>query len=82
MVLPSSGVGEAFGLTQVEASLCGRPVVSTLLPTGTSFVNQDGVTGLCVPPGDVSALANALQCLLDDEARARAYGNAGRRRAL
>jgi rhamnosyl/mannosyltransferase len=82
VVLPSTGIGEAFGLTQVEAALCGRPVVSTRLPTGVSRVNEHGVTGLCVEPGDPRALAAALAQLLDDEGRSRAMGEAARQRAL
>lgn len=60
VVLPSIAPTETFGVVQLEAMAAGRPVVSTNLPTGVPWVNQDGVTGLVVPPGDVSALAAAL----------------------
>ena len=43
---------EAFGVVQIEAMAAGRPVVSTNLPTGVPWVNQDGVSGLVVPPGE------------------------------
>ena len=59
-VLPSTHITEAFGITQIEAQVCSRPLVSTNLPTGTSDINVDGVTGLVVPPGDTAALAAAL----------------------
>ena len=49
-VLPASQPSEAFGLVQVEAMAAGVPSVCTELGTGTSYVNQDGVTGLVVPP--------------------------------
>jgi len=42
----------------------------------------DGETGLVVPAGDAAALAAALISLLGDRDRARAMGQAGRRRAL
>ena len=44
-VLPASHSSEAFGLVQVEAMAAGVPCVCTELGTGTSYVNQDGVTG-------------------------------------
>ncbi|MGI6367107.1 MAG: glycosyltransferase [Anaerolineae bacterium] len=66
--LPASERSEAFGLVQVEALASGLPIVSTELGTGTSYVNQDGQSGLVVPPRDAAALARALTLLLEDGA--------------
>jgi glycosyltransferase involved in cell wall biosynthesis len=41
----------------------------------------DGETGLLVEPGDDAGIAAALAALLDDPARARAFGEAGGQRA-
>jgi rhamnosyl/mannosyltransferase len=79
-VLPSTNKAEAFGLVQLEAMACGRPVVSTALGTGTTFVNQHEVTGLVVPPNDPEALAAAIQRLVDDDELRRRLGLAGRER--
>lgn len=74
--LPSAARNEAFGLVQAEAMACAKPVVCCELHNGTNYVNQSGVTGLTVPPGDVPALAAAIDALLGDEARRLAYGQA------
>lgn len=65
-VLPSVNRTEAYGLTQIEAMSRGTPVVCCEVGTGTSFVNQDGVSGLVVPPNNHAALAEALNRILND----------------
>ena len=70
-VLPSIERSEAFGIVQLEAMAASRPVISTEVGTGTSWVNLDGQTGLVVPPRDVEALAGAINALLSDDARQR-----------
>jgi glycosyltransferase involved in cell wall biosynthesis len=80
--LPAVSTAEAFGIVQVEAMTCGKPVVSTRLGNGVEFVNEHGRTGLTVPPGDVRELAGALRKLLDDPELARQLGMKGRERAL
>lgn len=81
-VLPSVEPSEAYGLTQVEAHMCGKPVVSTDLPTGVPFVNRDGETGFVVPPRDERSLAKAINRLLNDEKLRLEMGERARKRAL
>ena len=71
---------EAFGIVQLEAMACGKPVVSTNIPTGISFVNEDGKTGTIVPPKDADALAKAINTLLDDPALREKYGKYAKER--
>ncbi len=80
--LPAVSTAEAFGIVQVEAMACGKPVVSTRLNNGVDFVNQDGVTGITVPPGDVAALAEALNSLLVNSELRTSLGTQARERAL
>lgn len=67
VVLPSHLQSEAFGVTLLEGLLFGKPLISTRLGTGTSFVNQHLKTGLVVPPNDVNALKKALNTLVTDQ---------------
>ena len=70
-VFPSVARSEAFGMSIMEAHACGKPVVATRLGTGVEFINEDGKTGLNVPPRDPDALAAAVNRLLaDPDARA------------
>lgn len=77
-VLPT--LREAFGLSFLEAMSYGLPCVGTRIEAIPEIV-ADGETGLLVPPRDAGALAAAMLRLLDEPERARAMGEAGRRRA-
>jgi rhamnosyl/mannosyltransferase len=79
-VLPALDRRESFGIAQLEAMACGKPVVSSDLPTGISVVNRHERTGLLVPPGNQDALADALNRLLGDEFLRRQLGRAARAR--
>jgi rhamnosyl/mannosyltransferase len=79
--LPSVEPSEAFGLVQLEAMACGKPVVNTQLGNGANVVNLDGVTGLTARPRDTASLAACLARLCADPDLRRALGAAGRQRA-
>jgi glycosyltransferase involved in cell wall biosynthesis len=79
--LPAVNQAEAFGIVQVEAFACGKPVVSTKLNNGVDFVNQDGITGYTVAPSSVNDLAAALNKLLADPALRERLGQQALQRA-
>jgi phosphatidylinositol alpha-mannosyltransferase len=72
--------GESFGVVLIEAMAAGTPVVASSLD-GYRNVVTDGVDAMLVPPGDVAALAAALQRVLGDDALARSLVEHGARRA-
>jgi rhamnosyl/mannosyltransferase len=80
-VLPANARAEAFGTVIVEALAAGKPVISTEVGTGTSWVNVHGQTGLVVPPRDPAALAAAINQLLGDDQLRDQMGHAAQARA-
>lgn len=79
-VLPSITTAEMFGVVQLEAMACRKPVISTDLPTGVSWVNQHGKTGYIVPPANSAELAKAIQQLLGNPELREEMGGTGRQR--
>lgn len=79
-VLASIARSEAFGIVQLEAMACGKPVVNTRLKSGVPFASLDNVTGLTVEPRNVEAIEIAMNRLLaDSELRGR-FGEAAKKR--
>ncbi len=70
---------EPFGIMNLEAMACQRPVVSTRVG-GITDVVLDGETGLLVPPNNPDELANAVSKIVADPKLGEHMGEAGRRR--
>lgn len=80
-VLPSVMKTEAFGIVQLEAMSCGKPVVATTIEgSGTHWVNRDGVSGLNVPPADPAMLAWAIHDICSDSGRYLSFCKGARQR--
>lgn len=80
-VLPSVQKTEAFGIVQIEAMSCGRPVVATKIPgSGTAWVNEHGISGLNVRPEQPKELADAILMITKDRDAYEVYATGARQR--
>jgi glycosyltransferase involved in cell wall biosynthesis len=80
VVFPSHLRSEAFGVTLLEGAMYGRPLISSEIGTGSSYVNVDGLTGLVVPPDDPLALRAAMHTMQTDDRMAARMGANARER--
>jgi colanic acid/amylovoran biosynthesis glycosyltransferase len=75
----SSGRRDGIPVALMEAMAAGLPVVATGI-SGIPELVEDGVTGSLVPPGDVEAIARALDRLARDREFRSRIGAAARER--
>jgi len=71
-----SSTNEGFGRVLVEAMASGLPIVATKVG-GVPEVVEHGRSGLVVPPGDSSAMADAMRRLLSDDTLRAAFRQRG-----
>jgi colanic acid/amylovoran biosynthesis glycosyltransferase len=85
LVAPSvptaGGKREGIPVVLMEAMACGLPVVASRL-SGIPELVRDGRDGLLVPPGDVTALVDAIAHLASDASSRARLGREARRRIL
>lgn len=80
-VLSSVWKTEAFGIVQVEAMSCGKPVVATKIPgSGVSWVNEDGVSGINIEPKNPQAIADAILHILSSRECYERFSEGARKR--
>ncbi len=77
-VLPSTNRSEGLGLVLIEASACQKPIIGTRVG-GIPLAVLDNKTGLLVEPGNVNALAGAIDRILADTDLAALLGTNGHR---
>ncbi|MCR9206294.1 MAG: glycosyltransferase, partial [Halobacteriovoraceae bacterium] len=80
LVLPSITPNENFGVVQLEAMACGKPVVTTNLKSGVPAVGLKGKTCLIVEPGDAHQLASSMTMIFNNKELKQTLGRAGRER--
>jgi len=74
IVFPSHLRSEAFGISLLEGAMYGKPMISSEIGTGTSYINIHGETGLVVPPSDPLAFRAAMRQLWDSPGQAAQMG--------
>lgn len=80
VVFPSHLRSEAFGISLLEGSMYGKPMISSEIGTGTTFINIADLTGLVVPPSDPTALHQAMQYLWENPKEASEMGKRAKER--
>jgi glycosyltransferase involved in cell wall biosynthesis len=70
---------ESFGVSVIEASACGKPVVVSNIG-GLTEVVEDKITGFIVPPRNPEAAANAIERLIFNKELRDNMGKEGRKR--
>ncbi len=76
-VIPS--LQEGFPMVTLEAMAMAKPIVATRIDGITEQIT-DGVEGILVPPKDPSALAQAINKIIDNKELALSFGAAARKR--
>jgi glycosyltransferase involved in cell wall biosynthesis len=79
LVLPSTTMGEAFGIVLLEAMACGKPVVASNLP-GVRTVVDEGVDGFLTEPCNVDDLTSKMWHLLNAPDIREQFGQTGRKK--
>ncbi|HZX26827.1 MAG TPA: glycosyltransferase family 4 protein [Telluria sp.] len=74
VAFPSHLRSEAFGISLLEGAMYGKPMISSEIGTGTSYINVHEETGLVVPPSDPQAFGAAMRTLWDNPDLAAAMG--------
>lgn len=75
VVFPS--LEESFGVSILEASACGKPVIASNVGGIPEIIKND-CTGLLIQPKDVSVLVNALEFLIFNSEKRMKMGENGR----
>jgi glycosyltransferase involved in cell wall biosynthesis len=74
VLFPSHLRSEAFGISLLEGAMYGKPLISSEISTGTTYINIDKETGVVVPPSDPIALREAMDFLWNNPDVAREMG--------
>lgn len=72
---------EGFGITYLEASACGKPIIATR-SGGSEDAIVDGETGIVVDEDDINGLVDVIERLMDSPSLMKKLGVNGKKYAL
>lgn len=81
LILPSINQGEAFGIVQIEAMACAKPVIVSDLP-GVRTVVQNNETGFVFENKNIDDLVNKINRLFAEPERYQKFCHNARQRVL
>jgi len=73
---------EAFGMVQTEAMSCGLPIVAFDAPCGPKDIIVNGQNGFLVKTGDIEAMADRINTLIESEELRKSMGAIAREMSL
>lgn len=74
VTFPSNLRSEAFGISLLEGAMYGKPMISSEIGTGTSYINLHEQTGLVVPPSEPASFRKAMDRLWSNPEQAQEMG--------
>jgi rhamnosyl/mannosyltransferase len=80
VVFPSHLRSEAFGISLLEGAMYGKPLISSEIGTGTSFININQETGVVVEPSNPAAFRQAMDYLWENKLIAKKMGEQAEKR--
>ena len=80
VAFPSHLRSEAFGISLLEGAMYGKPMISSEIGTGTSYINVNGETGLVVPASNPVAFREAMHFLWNNPGIATEMGKRAEQR--
>lgn len=80
VTFPSNLRSEAFGISLLEGAMYGKPMISSEIGTGTSYINVQGETGLVVPPSNPAEFRKAMDFLWHNPVQTELMGSRAEQR--
>lgn len=74
LILPSIYRSEAFGISLLEGAALGKPLISTELNTGTTYINKKNITGIVISPNNENELSQAMIKIKNDKKIQKLFG--------